>query len=49
MYQDSCKAPGADGCGFEASAATEDEIRCKLTTLVGDKHNYSYLRNTVTR
>lgn len=57
MYQHSCKTAGAEGCGFTASAGSEDELKAKLNAHVRSKHAvnamtdtiYSYLRAASSR
>ena len=57
MYSHSCKKAGAEGCGFTTTAASEEELRAKLTAHVRKSHNvqnmtdtiYNYLRKTSSR
>ncbi len=44
MYKHSCHKAGAMGCGFRATASSEDELRSKLTETI-----YQYLRRTAKR
>ncbi len=57
MYEHSCKNAGADGCGFEAKASTDGDLRAALEAHVKARHRvngltdtiYGYLRATAAR
>ena len=58
MYEHSCARAGAEGCGWRATAGSEDELRSKLNEHVRAKHRvpggvndtiYNYLRNMAKR
>lgn len=54
MYRHSCAKAGAAGCGFTASAATEEDLKAKVGEHARKKHKvavltdtiYSYIRDT---
>ncbi len=47
MYEHSCKRAGAEGCGFTARAASEDELRQKVTEHARKKHNVQNMTDTI--
>lgn len=57
MYEHSCKAAGAQGCGYKVRAGSEEELKAKVVEHARKKHGvknmtdtiYNYLRNTAAR
>lgn len=57
MFEHSCKAAGAAGCGWKVKANTEEELKAKVVDHARRKHNvqnmtdtiYNYLREAARR
>ncbi len=49
MYEFSCKAAGAEGCGFKARATSEDELVAKVADHARSVHRVGALSDTLTR
>jgi predicted small metal-binding protein len=47
MYEFSCKKAGAEGCGFKTTAATEAELKEKITAHAQAKHNVAGMTDTI--
>ena len=47
MFEHSCKKAGAGGCGFKASAGSENELRAVLTEHVKKRHNVNGMTDTI--
>lgn len=49
MYEFSCKAAGAEGCGWKARATSEEELVAKVADHARTVHRVGALSNTLTR
>jgi predicted small metal-binding protein len=48
MYEFSCQAAGAEGCGWKARATSEDELIAKVADHARTVHHVPALSNTLT-
>lgn len=47
MYEHSCAKAGAEGCGFTARAATEEELMAKVSEHARKKHGVPAMTDTI--
>jgi len=47
MFEHSCAKAGAEGCGFTARAATEDELMAKVGEHARKKHGVPAMTGTI--
>lgn len=47
MYEHSCAKAGAEGCGYTLRAASEEELRAKVSEHARKKHNVQVMTDTI--
>lgn len=47
MYEHSCRAAGAEGCGYRTTAGSPEELKAKVTEHARKVHNVQTMTDTI--